>query len=57
MNLKKALHHEGHRDHEDISCSRMILRDLQQGEARFWNNQLLFFATFVFFVVKLRNIV
>ena len=52
MNQKKVLYHEGHRDHEDFSCNRMILHCHQPG----WNNQLLFFAAFVFFVVNIWDI-
>jgi len=56
MNMKKALHHKEHGDHEDFLCSRMILHCHQQGESRFWNNQLLFFAAFVLFVVNIWDI-
>ena len=55
MILKKALHHEEHRAHEDFSWSRTIFDVYPQGEFHFWNNSLLFFAVFVFFVVQMRN--
>ena len=55
MILNKALHHEEHRAHEEFSWSRTIFDVHPQGEFHFWNNSLLFFAVFVFFVVQMRN--
>ncbi len=69
MNLRKVLHHEEHRDHEDFcelgikppipanpdSRICVIFGNRQQGEFNFRNNSL-FFVIFVFFVVQLRFI-
>ena len=51
--MKKTLHHEVHRDHEEFLWGCLMLGDHQQGASHFFNNLL---PSFAFFVVQVRNI-
>jgi len=54
MNLKKAFHHEGHKDHEDFSWGCIALNARPQGDWHSRNDLLAFFVFFVPFVVQLQ---
>ena len=54
INLKKAAHHEEHKDHEDFSMGYVRLNAHPCGVWRFCDSQLFFFTPFVFFVVQMR---
>jgi hypothetical protein len=52
MKPEKTFHHEAHEDHEDFLWGSMTLGGDSQGESCLANNRLLFFVSFVCFVVK-----
>ncbi len=55
MIQKKALHHEGHEDHEEFFMGCMMPGNRLKGGSDFGTPPPLFFAVFVRFVVQIRN--
>ena len=54
MNLKNAVHHEEHEEHEGFSYGWRFSAIHPKGDGRLGNNRLSFFVSFVFFVVQMR---
>ena len=51
--LTKILHHEGHRDHEDLSLNGLLLPAHRQVKLAFPWYPLFFFMSFVLFMIEL----